>query len=350
MIDNKDISKFNFSFGMSSAIAEAFGINVLPNPTVGAAVLNIEGDVIATSKHLGKGTNHAELDIINKINTDQYKNNNLTLYTTLEPCFHSDTSPSCAKAIVDSKLFHKVVVGDIDPDIRTNGKGINFIKNNNINVEIEKNATKFLNPSYISSKTNKKVYIVAKLASSNDGYIHSNSQKGRYITNNYSLKLAHILRGTVDGVLVGKKTFLVDSPKLNVRYNLDVKQPIPLVLWGEKDNGLKDISKEYPYINFITSSNKSRNKNIIISKGNTTVDIMESLLENNIRSILIEGGIKTFNFFNNDDLIEIFYHFVANKKLGKGLFFDLDLSIKNKFTLDHTSTYSEDRLSIYKKI
>ena len=69
MIDNKDISKFNFSFGMSSAIAEAFGINVLPNPTVGAAVLNIEGDVIATSKHLGKGTNHAELDIINKINT-----------------------------------------------------------------------------------------------------------------------------------------------------------------------------------------------------------------------------------------------------------------------------------------
>ena len=43
------------------------------------------------------------------------------LYVTLEPCFHSDTSPSCAVEIIKQGVKN-IVIGDIDLDIRTNGR------------------------------------------------------------------------------------------------------------------------------------------------------------------------------------------------------------------------------------
>ena len=44
-----------------------------------------------------------------------------TLYVTLEPCFHNDTSPSCAVEIIKQGVKN-IVIGDIDLDIRTNGR------------------------------------------------------------------------------------------------------------------------------------------------------------------------------------------------------------------------------------
>ena len=41
-----------------------------------------------------------------------------------------------------------IVVGDIDRDERTNGKGIELLKNNNLNVSIENGVNDFLNPGY----------------------------------------------------------------------------------------------------------------------------------------------------------------------------------------------------------
>ena len=51
------------------------------------------------------------------------------MYVTLEPCFHDDTSPSCAKELLKTDIKN-IVIGDIDIDPRTNGKSINYLTNN----------------------------------------------------------------------------------------------------------------------------------------------------------------------------------------------------------------------------
>ena len=52
-----------------------------------------------------------------------------TLYVTLEPCFHTDSSPSCCAELLKTPIKN-IVIGDIDIDIRTNGKSIELLKKN----------------------------------------------------------------------------------------------------------------------------------------------------------------------------------------------------------------------------
>ena len=97
---------------MSIAIAEALKVNPYPNPRVGAVLTDKKGKIKAISKHVKKGSNHAEINIFEQVKPESSD----VLYITLEPCFHSDTSPSCASEIIKQGIKH-VVIGDIDLDI-----------------------------------------------------------------------------------------------------------------------------------------------------------------------------------------------------------------------------------------
>ena len=97
-----------------------------------------------------------------------------TLYVTLEPCFHDDTSPSCASTVLETGI-RSVVIGDLDKDERTNGKGLELLRENNINVQIEKGINEFLNPGY--KNKNNKPYLIGKIATSGDNYIYNKNQK-----------------------------------------------------------------------------------------------------------------------------------------------------------------------------
>ena len=92
-----------------------------------------------------------------------------------------------------------IVVGDIDRDERTNGKGIELLKNNDLNVSIENGVNDFLNPGY--KITNDKPYLIGKVATSADHIIYN--KNNRYITNKNSLEITHYLRATVDSVIIG---------------------------------------------------------------------------------------------------------------------------------------------------
>ena len=69
-----------------------------------------------------KGSNHAEIDILNNNKIDPTD----TLYVTLEPCFHDDTSPSCAKKLASSKIKN-IIIGDIDLIQEQMVKAINIL-------------------------------------------------------------------------------------------------------------------------------------------------------------------------------------------------------------------------------
>ena len=149
---------------MIEAIKFALRYDPSPNPRVGAVLVDKNNKIKKLTAHTEKDKDHAEYNLVK--NTDITEND--TLYVTLEPCFHDDTSPSCANAVLETNV-QNIVVGDIDRDERTNGKGIELLKNNDLNVSIENGVNDFLNPGY--KIKNDKPYLIGKVASSADHII-----------------------------------------------------------------------------------------------------------------------------------------------------------------------------------
>ena len=359
MVQSNDFTGFGFSQGMSEAIQSGFGIKNFPNPSVGAVLLSPNGKTIITAAHMGRNTDHAEISIIKKIKEQHIDTEDSTLYITLEPCMHTDTSPSCAEAIVSSNLFNNIVIGDIDPDYRTNGKGMEYLSNHGITVNIESGATKFLDPSYIRSKilhnndSNSDnltdIQVISKVAVSNDNYIYSETNKNKYITSDESRKLVHYIRGTVDAVLIGKNTLIIDRPKLNIRFNIDAKQPRIFILWGSNQVEYESYLQKYPYFNFIISFNHKDERSHTVNNI-TNKNVTSYLHSIGVYSLLVEGGNSTWNTFF--DLAETIYVFKSKESLYSGI------KLTNKFSpkeiyknhnLSREIILSEDTLSIYNK-
>ena len=164
---------------MYLAVIEALKSETYPNPKVGAVLINKSNQIKAIGHHQGKGTNHAEIEIIkkSKINSDD------TLFVTLEPCFHTDTSPSCADELLKTDLKN-IVIGDIDTDIRTNGKSINKLISAGVNVSIINNVNEFINPNYNNKNINNRpISYIGKIARSNNNKITNSDTDDKYITN-----------------------------------------------------------------------------------------------------------------------------------------------------------------------
>ena len=308
-LDN-NLKYLNFTKAMSVAALEALKSNPNPNPKVGAALFDKNMKLKYKSHHVKKGEDHAEIDLIKKSNIQDTD----YLYITLEPCFHDDTSPSCAKELLKTDIKN-IVIGDIDSDPRTCGKSINYLKNNKINVSIENGVNDFLNPGY--KVKNNKPYLIGKVATSADHIIYN--EKKKYITNKNSLEITHYLRATVDSVIIGKNTLKIDKPKLNVRLDYEYKNPQPIVLWGNDTKELKKYSSLF--------------NNFIFYVENDEDSFSNFLERHSIKSGLVEGGNSILSYFLYEDMIDEFYYFKSSDSLESGLKIDKTIEeyISNNF-------------------
>ena len=318
------LESINFSKGMSVAMIAALQNNPHPNPKVGAALFDATGKLKLATTHKKKGTNHAEIDILNN-NIDSTD----TLYVTLEPCFHDDTSPSCAKKLANSSIKN-ITIGDIDSDPRTNGKGYNHLIENGINVKIEKGVNDFINP-YYKHKSNQDLPIYSgKLGLSSNNFIYDSNSQNKYITNKLSLKITHLLRGIYDAILIGKNTLLIDKPLLTIRseyLNNSNNNPLKIVLWGS--DVPKDILNNSNYDDFLFIESKD-------------IDVIDDFLNNmKCKSVLVEGGKDIHNFFIDNNKYSYFYEFKSKNHIKEGLnigtkyidFINNKMILSNKFLL-----------------
>ena len=300
---------------MQEAILAALNTKAFPNPKVAAVLVDINGNVKSFGVHHGPGTNHAELDLLSKTNIEKDDK----LYVTLEPCFHSDSSPSCAEELLKTPL-QNIVIGDIDVDPRTNGKSIELFKNNGLNIEYEYNANNLINPHYKNQKINENSKtIIGKIATSKNDYIYNDQSEKKYITNNISLAITHILRASVDGIVIGKNTLLIDKPKLDVRkVDIQSSNPVKIVFWGSDLNIEKHLAK-YSDIIFVTSfAHKSDN---VFSLLDNKFEINNLLKILNINSVLVEGGNHIHDFFISNSIYDTFYWFKSVNIINSGVKF-----------------------------
>ena len=273
-----------------------------PNPNVGS-LLFYDGKIISESFTSEYGKNHAEINVINKINDNDVLKKS-TLFVTLEPCSHFGKTPPCCNAIFNKKIKN-VVIGCKDPNELVNGGGINFLKSNDVNVEygILEKECKDLHKRFFTFHEKRRPYIVLKWAETSDGFISPSINKsGRpfWISNKFSRQLSHKWRSKEHAILVGGQTFEIDNPILNAR-NWDSNDPHRFILTKNK----KIYNNDFEII-----SNK---KHLTVS------EINDILFEKNIQSIIIEGGKKTLDMFINSDCWDEARVIISKNKLKKGI-------------------------------
>lgn len=251
-----------------------------PNPNVGC-LLFYDGKIISEGYTSQAGQNHAEVNVINKINDSDILRKS-TLYVTLEPCSHFGKTPPCCNAIFN-KNIKRVVVGCKDPNELVNGGGIKYLNNKGVKVKVGvlENECRELHKRFFTYQNKKRPYIILKWAETSDGFISplkNNTGRPFWISNKYTRQIVHKWRSQENAILVGSKTYITDNPILDSR----------------------NWNKNNPQRFIIAGNNKIQSKRFDIIRHDKTLsvdNINQILFEKNIQSILVEGGKKTLETF-----------------------------------------------------
>ncbi len=302
---------------------------VRPNPMVGAIIVHNDR-IIGEGYHRKFGEPHAEVNAINAVK-NQPLLQEATLYVSLEPCTHYGKTPPCTELII-SKKIPRVVIATMDPNPMISGKGIQRMQNAGIEIKegiLEKEA-KELNRVFFVNQLCQRPYIILKWAQSNDGFIDimrsSLAEKTpAKISNEITETIVHKIRTQVQGIMVGTHTVIKDNPRLTVRKWFG-ENPIRIVIDRKciipsDANIFNNEAKTLVFTEYSDYHVKKENvKPIVIDfSKNTTEQIMKHVYEENIGSVLIEGGSRMLTSFISDNLWDEAYIEISSKELKNGI-------------------------------
>lgn len=324
--------------------------NVSPNPMVGAVVVH-DDKIIGEGYHQLYGEAHAEVNAINAVK-DKSLLSKATIYVSLEPCVHFGKTPPCSDLIIESKIPN-AVIGCRDSYTEVDGKGIEKLRKAGVNVifGVLEKACLALNKRFFTFHEKKRPYIILKWAQSQDGFMDKNRTDTcptiNWITHPNTKQLTHKWRSEEDAILIGKNTAINDNPELTTRV-VDGKNPIRIVI-DKKLELVKDLK-------IFNSASKTIILNELKNKENDSIlhkkvtfesffdDLWSICAENNIISLIIEGGAFTLNQFLENDLWD-----EARVLTGKSFFSEgvkapqLNIKPAEKFT------FGKDKITYYTK-
>jgi len=281
--------------------------NVAPNPMVGAVFVH-EGRIIGEGYHQEYGKAHAEVNCVNSVsNEDKKFVSSSILYVSLEPCSHYGKTPPCTNLIIKEKI-PRVVVGCRDPFKEVAGKGIEKLQEAGVEVTVgilEKEC-KELNKRFLTFHTQHRPYIILKWAQTANGKIGNRDSERLFITNEFTNHLIHKWRSEEMGILVGTNTAFIDNPALTNRL-WNGKSPIRLIvdMHLRLPSSLKIFDEQQPTIVFNTLKHEE-SETIRYYQVTEDVSIVHQILnacyQNNIQSIIVEGGPRLLQSFINEGM------------------------------------------------
>lgn len=225
---------------MAAAARLASRARPVASPNPGVAALVVKSDkVIGRGWTQAGGRPHAEKHALQ--NLPQGAAEGSTLYVTLEPCaHHSDRGPACCEVVAAAKPA-RIVVGQLDPDPRTSGKGIAALESAGVETRVLADATSARSLSgFLTRQRLGRPYVTLKLAMSLDGCIALSDGTSQWITGAAARAHVHAVRAKHDAILVGGGTWRADRPRLDVRLpGLERRSPARIVLTkGEVEDAL----------------------------------------------------------------------------------------------------------------
>ena len=299
-----------------------------PNPLVGAVIVK-DNRVVGCGWHRKAGTPHAEVHALNQAGELAQ---GADVYVTLEPCAHYGKTPPCAKALVEAKVKN-VYGGLLDVNPKVAGKGFKILEDAGIHVEYGflQDELRKQNEVFFKWIEHKKPFVVLKAAMTLDGKIATATGQSKWITNETSRAYGYKLRDIYDGIMVGINTVIEDNPMLTARVD-GGKNPIRIVVDSSlridiNANVVKDKSAK-TIVATIDKADKDKILKlqaqdvdvIVVDKDeNDKVDIeklLDILGQQNICSILVEGGATLSGSFVARKLVDKVYFFIAPKIVG----------------------------------
>jgi len=302
--------------------------NTSPNPPVGAVVVR-DAQVLGEGYHHRAGEAHAE---INALLAAGGAARGATLYVSLEPCNHFGRTPPCSHAVADAGIA-RVVVGVPDPNPKTDGSGIEYLRGRDIAVEIADDPTSLgLIEPFARAIRAQRPYVSLKMAMSLDGFVASRDGVQQWLTGAQSREFVRELRIAHDAVAVGAGTVRVDNPRLTVRPPHRRLLPYRRVVFCESD--------VVPSESLIFSAREGYDSTIVLapagarssfamlepvaqvqyvgSAESTQLDLPEALralYDRGVRSLLCEGGPTVAGKLFEFGLVDRFYALVAPQLL-----------------------------------
>lgn len=299
-----------------------------PNPLVGAVIVK-DNRVVGCGWHRKSGTPHAEVHALNQAGELAQ---GADVYVTLEPCAHYGKTPPCSKALVEAKVKN-VYGGLLDVNPKVVGKGFKILEDAGIHVEYGflQDELRKQNEVFFKWIEHKKPFIVLKAAMTLDGKIATATGQSKWITNETSRAYGYKLRDIYDGIMVGINTVIEDNPMLTARVD-GGKNPIRIVV----DSSLKidinaNVVQDKSAKTIVATTDKADKDKIlklqaqdvdviVVDKDeNDKVDIeklLDILGQQNICSILVEGGATLSGSFVAKKLVDKVYFFIAPKIVG----------------------------------
>lgn len=298
-----------------------------PNPMVGSVIV-YNDQIIGEGWHKKAGEPHAEVNAVRSVK-DKSLLKKATIYVSLEPCSHFGKTPPCCDLIIANEIPN-VVVGTVDPNEKVAGNGIKKLIEAGINVTVGilENECYELNRRFFTFHNKNRPYIILKWAESQDGFLAPEKQidqerKPVWITNTYSRQLVHKWRSEEQAILVGTQTVIDDNPKLNVR-DWSGNNPARVVLDQNNriskesfifDDSVKTILFTKSEINF---SAENTTFEVIDFNQNIIPQILAVLHQNQIQSIIIEGGLKTLQAFIDQNIWDEARIFIGKTTFSQG--------------------------------
>lgn len=319
-----------------------------PNPMVGSVIVSND-QIIGEGWHYQSGLPHAEVNAVKSVKNLSLLQNS-TIYVSLEPCSHFGKTPPCVDLILKHR-FPNVVIGTVDPNEKVAGKSVQKLKEAGVNVIVgvlEKECQQ-LNRRFFTFHHQNRPFVILKWAQSSDGFLAPNKKDFRepvWITNEISRILVHKWRTEENGILVGKQTVIDDNPKLNSRdyfgnqptrisFNHNhafaknthfLDDSIPTIIFGE------NINKEtFEQTKFLSLENSDQ----------SIVSLLQNLYNQNIQSVIIEGGSKTLQRFIDSNLWDEARIFTGSINLLNGI-----AAPTLKLESTRTTYINNDRLEI----
>lgn len=272
------------------ALGEAARGSTAPNPNVGCVIVSKHGEVVGRAATAPGGRPHAEAAALAQAGGEA---RGATVYTTLEPCAHdSRRGPACSDLLIETGPA-RIIVALRDPDPRTAGKGIQRLRQAGIDVKLGTGRTAAAQSmsGWLARMKLGRPRITLKLALSIDGKVALPSGESQWITGEDARRHVHLERSRADMILVGRGTYMADSPRLDVR--------LP---------GLEERSP----------------RRALLTRGDM-VDGWETLRNpkdvyrlHDVNDLLVEGGSATATAFLGDDLVDRILIYRAPIIVGEG--------------------------------
>ncbi len=215
------------AFARAIAAATDYAGATSPNPPVGCAILEADGNILAVEAHRKAGDLHAEARAIATCRAAGTIDRIHTVVVTLEPCNHHGRTPPCSEAILSTPT-REVWIAEADPNPRVEGGGAARLATANLSVHflseldhpdaarLSAEAERLIVP-FATWVTTGRPFVTVKQALDETGAMIPPPGRKTF-TSEASLTLAHRMRRRADAIMTGSGTILADRPEFTVRH------------------------------------------------------------------------------------------------------------------------------------